>query len=316
MKMSMKILSAGPLTTIQDFGRFGYMNSGFSPAGVMDRHSASIASLLAGNCRGDAVLEMTLFGITAVFDCETTIAISGGDFSPELNGLKIPMNSAVAVNKDDVLQMGAAKKGSRCYLAVSGGFDIPFVMDSASTGIKFNLGGFHGRKLKNGDELKFRAPAAVSNLSMRKEKYEAPQDMLAEVRAVAGPQAELFTEAGLKTFYSSKYIVSPDSDRMGMRLEGSPVETVRGSDIISDGIAWGSVQIPASGKPIIMLSDRQTTGGYAKIATVISTDIPLLAQLKPGASVSFKEISVEQAQKIAKKQERKMAALERKYIRI
>lgn len=299
--MSLHITVPGPLSTIQDLGRFGYMKSGFSPSGAMDTQSAILANLILGNFEELPVLEMTMMGITGTFQQNSVIALTGGDFSPKLNGQAIPTNTAVPVHAGDILTLSYAAHGVRCYLAVAGGFNIPQEMGSFATNIKVALGGFQGRALKRGDILPFNTPAnTLPNLAMRTLPYSAPSDMEAKVRVVLGPQDDMFTQNGIDTFFSSIYTVTPESDRMGMRLDGQPIAAKESSDILSDGIALGAVQIPASGTPIIMLADRQTVGGYAKIGTVISTDIPLLAQLKPGAKVTFENISVTKAQEIYK----------------
>ncbi|NMP37695.1 MAG: biotin-dependent carboxyltransferase family protein [Clostridiales bacterium] len=297
--MSMKITFPGALTTVQDLGRFGSMRFGFPASGAMDTDSARIANLLADNDEREAVLEMTMLGIKASFDSDCVIVLTGADMTPEINGEPIPMYAALEVRAGDILALSAAKSGLRCYMAVSGGFDIPSVMGSFSTNLKCAVGGFNGRALKAGDVLDFRTQQdTLFGISARRlEEDEIPRhDEF--IRVVLGPQDDYFTDEGVSTFLSQVYTLSNASDRMGVRLEGESIQAKAKSDIISDGIALGSVQIPASGKPIIMMADRQTTGGYAKIATVISADIPSLAQKKPGDSIRFKAVDIKQAQKI------------------
>lgn len=308
--MRMNILSAGPLTTIQDEGRFGHMASGFSPNGAMDLRSLRIANILAGNVPGDAALEMTMMGVTASFDCDTVLALTGADMSPLLDGEEIPMYRAIPVSAGSVLQLGMAKSGMRGYLAVSGGFDIPHVMGSFSTNLKVGLGGFAGRKLQNGDEIPLRT--AMNPIFIGKRVTVNPDTYPSEItlRVVPGPQDDYFTEDGKRTFLSTAYTVTDKSDRMGVRLDGSKIESKNGVDILSDGVATGSVQIPASGTPIIMMADRQTTGGYAKIATVISADLPQIAQAKPGTKVRFAAVTQQEAAKIYKKDVQRMKMLE------
>ncbi|NLA76553.1 MAG: biotin-dependent carboxyltransferase family protein [Clostridiales bacterium] len=303
--MNMKNISPGALTTVQDLGRYGYMQFGFSASGAMDARSARIANLLADNDERDGVLEMTMLGIKADFDEDCVIALAGADMKPELNGESVPMYAALEVKAGDVLSLSPASGGLRCYMAVSGGFDIPLVMGSFSTNLKCAVGGFCGRALRAGDILGFRNERktlfGIASRRLNEEDIPAGSD---EIRVVAGPQDDYFTGEGSDTFFSEAYTLSNASDRMGLRLEGKSIAAKEKSDIISDGIALGSVQIPASGKPIIMMADRQTTGGYAKIATVISADISVLAQKRPGDVIRFKQVSIKEAQKIYKAQER------------
>jgi biotin-dependent carboxylase-like uncharacterized protein len=289
----------GLLSTVQDRGRFGYMAQGFSPCGALDARSMTIANLLAGNRSGEAVLEMTLMGITARFASPAVIALTGGNFGSTLNGAPAPMYAAVAVKAGDILACPFAITGCRSYLAVSGGFDLPQILGSRSTHLKCALGGFEGRKLAQGDELAFRENReTLPDMPGRVWKAPVLPQGTIEARAIPGPQDGIFAGPGLERFFSQTFTVSNQSDRMGIRLEGERVASSGAVDIISDGIALGSVQVPSSGKPIILLADRQTTGGYAKIATVISADIPLLAQARPGDSLDFREITVKEAQRL------------------
>lgn len=308
--MKMTILSPGPLTTVQDMGRFGHMRAGFPASGAMDTYSMELANLLAGNAPGVGVLEMTLTGICARFDCGCVIALTGADMMPRINEMDIPMYQAVSVQKGDTLTMGAAKTGMRCYLAVSGGFDLPMVMGSQSTNLKCGLGGFHGRKLQMGDELPLNQSVPLSLLGQRKVPAQNSYPGEITLRVVLGPQDGLFSEAGLGTFLSQVYTVSPKSDRMGLRLEGETIESKNGVDIISDGIAFGSIQVPASGMPMILMADRQTTGGYAKIATVISVDLKKAAQARPGTQIRFASVTRSQAVELLRQEKRKLSDYE------
>lgn len=302
--MSMVIRKAGALSTVQDEGRFGVMKTGFGQCGAMDLTSMHIANRLVGNCINCAVIEMTLIGITAVFNSECIIALSGGDFSAVLSGKHLRCDKAYVVRAGDELKIGAAKTGARCYLAVSGGIDVPKVMGSRSTDIKMGIGGYCGRKLKAGDVLNFgKNCMTVSN----PDKWEIEQRVFSGnyvLRAILGPQDFLFPEETIEKFFGSEYKVTHECDRMGVRLSGEALKAKDSVDIISDGIVRGSVQVPGSGQPIVLMSDHQTVGGYAKIATVISQDVSLLAQAKPGDKIRFERISVEQAEKLAKKEKK------------
>lgn len=296
--MSVKVIIPGALTTVQDAGRYGYQNSGIQTSGVMDHEAYGKANYLVGNAEDEAVLEATLFGGTMEVDEDTVVALTGADMEPKINGEEAEMNRPLLLKAGDSISLGMVKSGCRTYIAFGGGIDVPVVMGSRSTNMKCAMGGYEGRPLKAGDVLQIKKPAVSYEEIRERRAKEETYPSLIEVRVVEGPQAEYFSEKGKAAFYGSVYTISDQSDRMGYRLEGEVVESVNGTDIISDGIAFGAVQVPASGKPIVLLADRQTTGGYAKIAVVCSFDIPKLVQGKPGDQVRFKKISVEEAQKI------------------
>ena len=306
----MKIIVPGPLSTIQDGGRFGYMSTGFGSGGAMDLYAMEQANILAGNDPKDGVIEMTMLGITAEFTCDTVIALTGADMAPTINGEPIPMYQSVQVYQGDRLAMGAAQSGMRGYLAVSGGFDIKPVMGSLSTNLKVKLGGFQGRKLLAGDQIPLRQPGSLEMLGACKTQPDNQYPDTVVVRVILGPQEDYFTQKGIDTFLGTRYNVSGQSDRMGVRLEGTPIENKNGVDIISDGIAYGSVQIPASGTPIIMMADRQTTGGYAKIATVITADLYKIAQARPGSGIRFRAVTEKEAVAALKQQRSKLKQLQ------
>lgn len=306
--MKLTILSPGPLTTVQDSGRFGALGKGFSPGGAMDMDAMTVANLLVGNAPGVGVLEMTMLGITARFDCETVIALTGADMSTRLNDEPIARYASIAVHPGDILSMKAAKNGVRAYLSVAGGFDLPLVMGSVSTNLKCALGGFQGRKLKTGDEL----PLNQSGAPFLPRQVSPPEDYpdCISLRVLLGPQDDAFTQKGIDTFLGCEYTVTDKADRMGIRLSGEIIESKNGVDILSDGIAAGSVQIPASGTPIIMMADRQTTGGYAKIATVISADLSRAAQARPGTRTRFVRVTEAEAIRLRRDAEKKRKQLE------
>lgn len=306
--MNMTILSPGPLSTVQDEGRFGAMGMGFSPGGAMDVYSMKLANLLAGNAPGVGVIEMTMAGLTAVFDCGCVIALTGADMSPRRNGIPLDMYRAVEIRPGDTLSLGAAKTGMRCYLAVAGGFDLPTVLGSVSTNLKCGLGGFQGRKLQRGDRLPLNPGPALPGDRSLEPRNRYPDTVT--LRVMLGPQEDAFTERGLAAFLGGAYTVTEQSDRMGIRLSGEKIENKNGVDILSDGIATGSVQIPASGTPIIMMADRQTTGGYAKIATVISADLKQAAQVRPGTRIRFARVTQREAVRCLREEARELKRLE------
>jgi biotin-dependent carboxylase-like uncharacterized protein len=288
------------ITTVQDLGRPGFMKTGFTESGVMDKRSAVVANTLCGNDFNAPVLEMTVTGICCDFIHDTYFCISGGNFSPSLNGVPIKNNKPYLAPAGSKLTMGKAVSGIRTYLAVSGGFAVPLVMGSASTNMKIGVGGLEGRKLKAGDILETGGFKSAPDLKKEVQKDVYPNEIT--VRAVPGPQDDMFTDTDLKLFFSQIYCVSPFFDRMGIRLNGISLKGKDGMDIISDGIAFGSVQISRNGQPIILMADHQTTGGYAKIATVISADLPKLAQAKGNDRIRFRRITVEKAEKAAVKE--------------
>ena len=308
--MAMHVIFPGPRTTIQDKGRLGYQNSGFAPSGFMDRVASRMANVLVGNEDSEAVLEFCLIGPTLQFDETVNLAVCGGDFGIEAGGRIYPANRAVRVPAGTVVRIRTGRVGIYGSLAVGGGLDIPLVMGSRSTNLRCGIGGFHGRALMAGDRIELRDPEnGRRDLSWRwvpPRRLVSPDDPeITRVRVIPGPQDNMFTEAGLRTFYEGTYEITSHSDRMGYRLTGPKVESVSGYDILSDGIVNGSIQISGTGEPIVMMADRQTTGGYAKIASVINEDIPLFAQLRPGQKVKFAKCTVQEAQELIRESARK-----------
>lgn len=298
--MIMTILQAGPLTTIQDAGRFGLMEYGIGQSGVMDYQSYIQVNQLVGNDKNEAVLEMTLMGSEILFDEETLIAYTGADMQAKLDEVPIERGRAYLIQKGQRLKFGMAKSGVRAYLAIAGEMQVPVIINSKSTNLKCKMGGLDGRKLQNGDELKVQ----VRKYSKKKtekllKKQMEPTDYEEKkmIRVVLGPQDDCFSEKGIKTFLSEDYIVSMESDRMGIRMEGPKIEGKGKTDIVSDGIVFGSIQVTSAGLPIVMMADHQTTGGYAKIATVVKEDLPKLAQARPGDHVVFQKVEIEEIQK-------------------
>ena len=295
--MGVKFISGGALTTIQDMGRFGYQETGMPVSGVMDKRSAALANLLVGNRTEEAVLEITMLGPAMEFTEDNIVAVTGADLGAKLNGAEFPRYEAVLVRAGQTLSFSGIRSGSRAYVAFAGGLDVPQVMGSKSTNLKSVIGGLNGRKIGSGDAIGFAAPKTfLPNMKKRRLK---PEDFSAKehtLRVVMGPQDDCFTEQGIATFLGSAYTISNEYDRMGCRMQGPVIEHKNGGDIITDGISFGSVQIPSHGNPIVMMADHQTTGGYTKIATVVSVDLPVLAQSLPGQKIRFERIEIEEAQ--------------------
>lgn len=315
--MSIQIITPGALTTVQDYGRTGYGEIGFSPSGSVDASAMEIANILVGNKMGEGVLECTLFGSTLYFTCDNVVAVTGADMSPKINETVIPMNTAVTVKAGETLTLGFAAKGCRSYIAFAGGLQIEECFGSKSTNMKCAIGGLHGRALKANDEIQFVKPVAVLPV-MEKRSYPKAdiEGSIKTIRVVMGPQDDYFTEEGIKTFETETYKLTNDSNRMACKLSGPVIQSKQATDIISDGISLGSIQVSSNGQPMVMLSDRQTTGGYAKIATVISTDIPILAQCKPGDAIKFESITLKQAQKLYKKHYKAMIKFQNKMMKL
>lgn len=305
--MSICILDPGPLTTVQDLGRAGLAAQGYRTCGAADGYSARLANLLVGNAPGDAVLETTLRGPELRFEIAAVFALAGAEAPAALDGVSVPFYAPLFAPAGSVLKIAAARTGLRSYLAVWGGIPVPQVRGSRATDLACRLGGFRGRALRKGDVLPTAMPgdtAAAWWKTIRRRKADRPlgdaaarsgcrlwrweQDMqLPLLRAVPGPQWDAFAPEGQAAFTHGIYRLTADCDRMACKLQGPAIQTVHGADILSDGIVEGSVQVGGNGQPIVMLADHQTTGGYAKIATVISADLPALAQLRPGQAVAF-----------------------------
>lgn len=303
-----KIINPGFLTTVQDLGRYGYQQYGVSVSGVMDQLSAKLANILVGNDEGEGLLEVTMMGPQIEFKSSILIAITGADMQPVINGSSIKMNKSIIVNLGDKLSFKGLKSGCRSYIAFAGGVDVPIVMGSKSTFLRGKLGGFEGRALKTGDTLNIGQPSTSLYLLEGKETNQGFCNMnnnTVELRVVLGPQDDAFTQKGLETFLSNEYHVTPNCDRMGYTLDGEKIEHKNKADIISDGISMGAIQVPSKGNPIIMMADRQTTGGYTKIGNVITSDLSKVAQAKPGDKIIFKKSSLQEAHTLIKEIENK-----------
>lgn len=292
-----KIINPGLLSSIQDMGRYGFQQYGMPVAGAMDTHSLQLANWCVGNQAYEACIESTIIGPSIEFLCETSIAICGAQVQPKINGEWVEMNRGLRVKTGDIFEMGNVQSGCRIYLAIAGGFNIPDFMNSKSTYLRGKLGGYRGRALSVGDEIEVTRAEKLADRIL-------PPELITEyvnetqIRVTAGAEVKRFTQDGIKSFLCSTYTISPQSDRMGYRLSGEKIQQVSGADIISSGIGTGAIQVPGHGEPIIMMADHQTVGGYTKIAHVITADLPLLGQMKPGDKINFKEVNLEKAQDI------------------
>ena len=281
----------GLFTTVQDLGRYGFQKFGVPVSGAMDTYSYTAANLLVGNRIEDACLELTLLGPRLEFHNKAQIAITGADLSPSINDEEATSWRSFQISEGDVLTFGRPKSGCRAYLAIRGGIDVPLVLGSRSTYSRGKFGGFNGRKLEAEDTIKICEPPTMLKFNYALPKELIPQDnRIMKIEVILGPQSEYFARESLETLRSNFYVISVDSDRMGYRLDGPSVRH-KTSDMISDAIPTGAVQIPKDGKPIIMMRDSQTTGGYPKIAVVTTPDISRLGQAKPKDKISFKIVS-------------------------
>jgi biotin-dependent carboxylase-like uncharacterized protein len=302
-----RILDAGPLTTVQDLGRTGQMRYGIPPSGPVDGFAFVLANRLVGNPDAAAALECTLIGPRFEATAAGAIAVTGADMPVTVNSEASPGWTTITLKPGDVVKLGPARTGVRSYVGFAGGLDVPLVLGSRSTYLRGRVGGLQGRALRKGDELDVFPSGPVRR---RRVAREAIPDYTGEptVRAVLGPQDDRFTPNGLRALLEGRYEVLPQSDRMGSRLRGPRIEHARGHDIISDGIALGSIQVPGDGQPIVLLVDRQSTGGYTKVATVCSSDIWRVGQARPGQSLRFQSIDVEEAHRLLRESD---TALER-----
>jgi antagonist of KipI len=308
-----EVRAPGLLTTVQDLGREGFGPMGVSPSGAADAVALRVGNRLAGNAEGAAGLEMTLLGGTFFFLEAAVVALTGSDFAPTLDDERVETWSSVEIRAGQTLQLGPTRAGARCYLCVRGGIDVKLFLGSASTHLLSGLGGFEGRALRKGDVLKvgralegFRT-FRKRNLARRALEKLAPRKVL---RVVAGPQCDWFSEEAQRMFYAGTYRVTEESNRMGLRLEGLAMASAAGGDMISEGVSLGAVQITASGWPIILFVEQQTTGGYPKIANVISADLGSLGQLRPRDEIRFELVEMETARALFVEQEKLLASKE------
>lgn len=302
------VLSAGPATSLQDAGRFGWQRFGVGPAGAMDRLSLALANVLVGNQPGHAAIEFALAGgRLQVSGGNARIALAGADSLLKIDGRPVMPLTSVTVQDGQTIELTTASSGIFFYLAVAGGFAIAPALGSLSLHHRTGIGGLEGRTLRTGDRLLLEMSEASGPELALPEPLRAQQG---PIRVVLGPQDDYFTAAGIVTLVNSEYVISEQADRMGMRLTGPRIEhDAKGFNIVSDGIPTGAMQVPGNGLPLILLADRQTTGGYPKIATVISWDLPRLVQCRPGTLLRFTAVERAEAVRIAKSADAEFRAL-------
>lgn len=312
---ALEFLSPGIMTTVQDLGRYGYGRYGVAPSGALDGFALRAANMLVGNREDQAGLETMLMGPVIRVLTDVIIAVSGGDLQPKQNKQPIEMWRAHVFKKDDVLSFGSAVTGFRAYIAVSGGIDVPQVMGSRSTNLPSGFGGYQGRNLKKGDILLAgeNTPRPIHAILPDFTPDGIPEySGRYKLRVILGPQDDHFPQSSLQDFFNAAFTMSQDSDRTGIRLEGPEIACRPDIDasIISEGLISGSIQIPGDGKPIIILGET-VSGGYRKIATVISADLPLLGQIKPGDGIEFERVSLDEAHRALQDMEDRIDSFKR-----
>jgi biotin-dependent carboxylase-like uncharacterized protein len=309
MSAALKIIASGPHTTVQAGKRTGFQDIGIPASGALDAMSLQLANALVGNPPDAAALEMLLQGpMCEVLAGSVRIALAGCAASIEVrspHARVIEAGRSVRLHRGDIFRIGPLIDSACAYLAVEGGIDVPMVLGSASTYTRGAIGGIEGRRLQKNDTV----PLKLAGVDGREERALAePLDLALDhpVRVVLGPQADYFTKTGIETFLSSTFTVSPQADRMGFRLDGPAIEHAKGYNIVSDGVVSGSIQVPGTGRPIILMVDNQTAGGYPKIATVISADVPLVGRRRPGRAIRFAAVEVGEAERLRREQEARM----------
>ncbi|HEX5439008.1 MAG TPA: biotin-dependent carboxyltransferase family protein [Gemmatimonadaceae bacterium] len=325
--MSLRILRPGMFTTVQDLGRSEHQRFGVPVSGAMDSWALRVANLLVGNDEGDAALEVTLTGPTIRFETGALIAITGADLGATLGEAPLAPWHAACAPSGAMLSFGGAAVGCRAYIAIAGGIPITPVLGSRSTFVRAALGGYMGRPLRRGDVLPCGEPSSLARriasatgggkagatvarwsagAALRPAYSAAPT-----VRVLPGTHAHLLSAPSADRLYGATFGVSPQSDRMGYRLQGCALELGAPAELLSEGVAFGTVQLPPGGDPIILMADRQTTGGYPRIGEVATVDLPLVAQLRPGDSVRFRRVSLERAQALYLAREHDLAEARR-----
>ena len=308
-KSSIYINEPGMYTTIQDEGRVGFQQYGMPVAGPMDSESYLLGQALVGNVKPAGALECTLLPPTLTVKGTCIVAFTGADMEPTINDVQVPRYIPILCHDGDVISGGFSQCGVRMYIAFSGGIDVPEINGSVSTHTKAKIGGLEGRPLQAGDEIGIKSFTRETlyvcdyygeghNLFNTALYNRGGRECHEPLRVVLGDQAKHFTEKGIKTFSDNIYTLTVECDRMGFRLDGPEIERVDSADIISDGAVFGSIQVPSNGHPIVLMADRQTTGGYTKIGTIITADLPRLSQLPVGDGINFNLVSIEEAQDI------------------
>ena len=298
--MSISILKPGVQTTVQDIGRYGYSHFGISSSGAADLFSFRLGNIIVGNTEELAGIEMTLLGADFQFNSDAVIAITGSPFNLSLDRQEIPYNQSIHVKKNQILSVGMTKGGARSYLLVKGGIKTENYLNSKTTHVMSGMGGFMGRPLKKGDMLEIDENSKINITDISNNLDEIDTSI---IRINKGLQSSYFSDSTWAAFTSKMFTVSEVFSRMGIRLKGNPIHSSKGNEILTEGIPLGAIQVPGGGEPIISFVEHQTTGGYPKIANVISADLCKVGQLKPGDKFQFELVSFEDAEILRLEQE-------------
>ncbi|WP_016835772.1 biotin-dependent carboxyltransferase family protein [Herbaspirillum lusitanum] len=310
--MSIVVIKPGALTTFQDLGRFGSQHIGVPVSGVMDERAHRLASMLVGNSPESASLEVTLMGPTMQFLEPAIIAVCGADLGVSLNGNPFPLETAVQLSTGSELSFGRRVTGLRAYIAVAGGFVLPLVMGSTSTYVRGGFGGAHGKSLQKGDRIEVRGLSGhyVPSTPVHLFPAEIERYKGAPIRIVPGREWNSFEPEARQLIVGQPFRISPKSDRMGCRLEGAELKLIQPMNLQSEVVTFGTIQVPPDGLPIVLMADRQSTGGYPRIANVASVDLPRLAQMMAGETVTFEWITLGEAQRLAVMQSKIFESME------
>ena len=311
MSAGLRVLAPGFHTTVQDLGRPGYQTVGVPVSGALDGISLRLANALVGNPLGTAALEILFGGPTLeVVADRVRVALAGADARLAIRAEKpriLATGQSATLSPGEAFEVVAGRRSACCYLTVEGGVAVPLVLGSASTYVRAAIGGLDGRALQRGDFVPLALARASERAELRLPSPPATSDQ--PIRVILGPQQEYFTDEAVAAFLGAEFRISQSTDRMGMRLDGPFLEHRRGWDIVSDAITTGAIQVPGSGHPILLLADHQTTGGYPKIATVVSADLPVVGRRRPGDKLRFVAVTVEAAEELCRAEERFLAAL-------
>jgi len=315
--MSLKIVKAGMLDSIQDMGRYGYQQVGINPTGCIDKYAAVIANILVGNTHNEAVIEMRFPAAAIFFDEPTIIALSGAEFNASINGNPIPINHAVIVNKNTTIQFLSPKNKSHCYLAIKGGMKLSKWLNSYSTNLKAEAGGFLGRRLLKDDVIELNEYPGINKIDDSDFKilpWQASEnfgmDDSEQLMVLQGAEWEWLDKNSQEKFLKNPFFISHNSDRMGYRLASEPLHAITKTELVSSAVSFGSIQLLPDGQLIILMADNQTTGGYPRLGNIISAYLPMLAQMKAGDKVQFKFTDHQTAENLILKQQQHLTQLE------
>jgi len=315
--MSLRIIKAGIQDTVQDLGRYGYQQAGINPSGAMDRYALQLANALVGNALNEAVLELHFPAAVILFTRPLMIAITGANFSPSINGEPVPLNQCIVVNKNDALQFHRPVSGARAYLAVQGGFQLNYWLESLSTNLKAIAGGFEGRQLKKGDEISCRTEKDYRQLLTGKNFRVLPWtadhqsgDNSKEILIVPGKEWDRLPDASRERLLETPFLITKLADRMGFHLGNEPLSILPGEELVSSAVTFGTVQLLPDGKLIILMADHQTTGGYPRVAHVITAHHSKLAQKKSGEALHFRMTDLATAEGLLQKQQQHIKQLQ------